>query len=132
MTGDKKMQMWHLDTDIFCMPNEEKKSVFTAPTISCNRHFVDKEKKEGFVEKFEEVKGLLEDFTGSYGVVGGWRIEKEMLEGKERAEWALFSGFDSVEHHHEFAKTERFVKYREIVGFVEGLEVRHLRVVEGL
>jgi hypothetical protein len=32
----------------------------------------------------------------------------------------------------EFAKREGFGKYREIVGFVSGFEVRHLKGVEGL
>lgn len=119
----KKMQMWHLDHDVFNVPANAK-WVFKAPISSCNRHFVPKEKKSGFIEKFNEVRGLLEDFTTPYGVVGGWRIEKE--------EWVLFSGFESVENHMEFAKTEGFGKYREIVGFVRGSEVKHLRGVEGL
>jgi len=123
------MTMWHLDADIFSGGDEGDKSVFTAPVISLNRHFVPGDKKAGFVKKFDEAKGLLEDFTTPYQVVGGWRMEKEE-EGKE--EWCLFSGFESVEKHHEFAKTEGFARYREIVEFVEGFEVRHLRGVEGL
>jgi quinol monooxygenase YgiN len=128
-TDGKKMTMWHLDADVFSGVNEEDKPLFTAPVISLNRHFVPGDKKAGFVKKFDEVKGLLEDFTTPYQVVGGWRIEKEE-EGKD--EWVLFSGFGSVENHHEFAKTEAFVRYREIVEFVGGFELRHMRVVEGL
>jgi hypothetical protein len=37
-----------------------------------------------------------------------------------------------MDHHMGFAKTEGFAKYREIAGFVEGFEARHLRAVEGL
>lgn len=126
----RKMEMWHLDTDVFSLPTiADDKWVFSAPVISCGRHFVAKEKKTAFEQKFGEVKGLLEKFTRPYQVVGGWRIEKE-VEGKE--EWALFSGFESVEQHGEFAKTEGFARYRELVGFVEGFEVRHLRAIEGL
>ncbi|CZR57917.1 uncharacterized protein PAC_07807 [Phialocephala subalpina] len=120
----KKMQMYHLDVDVF--EKGEERSVFTAPTISCNRHFVPKDKREGFERKFGEVKGLLEKFTKPFQVVGGWRIE----ESEDKEEWVLFSGFESVGHHMEFAKTEGFTKYREIVGFVEGFEVRHLRILE--
>jgi heme-degrading monooxygenase HmoA len=126
---EKKMTMWHLDADVFSGVNEEVKSVFTAPVISLNRHFVPRDKKAGFVKKFDEVKGLLEDFTTPYQVVGGWRIEKE---AEEKEEWVLFSGFGSVEKHHEFAKTEAFVRYREIVEFVEGFELKHLRGIKGL
>jgi hypothetical protein len=44
----------------------------------------------------------------------------------------LFSGFESVVNHTEFAKTEGIVKYREIVGFASGFEVKHPRAAEGL
>lgn len=126
----RKMEMWHLDTDVFSLPTTANdKWVFSAPVISCGRHFVAKEKKIAFEKKFGEVRRVLEVFTRPYRVVGGWRIEKEE-EGKE--EFSLFSGFESVEQHEEFAKTEGFTRYRELVGFVEGLEVRHLRAIEGL
>jgi hypothetical protein len=41
----------------------------------------------------------------------------------------IVSGFESVESHMEFAKTEGFGKYREIVGFARGFEVKNLRGV---
>jgi hypothetical protein len=34
--------------------------------------------------------------------------------------------------HREFAKTEGVAKYRDIVRFVSGFEVKNLRAVEGL
>jgi quinol monooxygenase YgiN len=131
--GDRKMTMWHLDTDVFALNiSSGEKSVFTAPAISCNRHFVPAEKKEAFVKKFQEIRGLLEAYTKPFKVIGGWRIEKEVVEGKEREEWALFSGFESVDHHFAFAKTEEFTKYKEIISFVDGFEVRHLTSIKGL
>jgi hypothetical protein len=57
-------------------------------------------------------------------VAGGWRMEKE-IESKE--EWVLFSGFDSVEHHQGFAKTDEFQRYRSIVEYVDSFEVKHMR-----
>jgi quinol monooxygenase YgiN/heme-degrading monooxygenase HmoA len=130
---DRKMALWHLEANIFA-PNasSEEQSVFSAPAISCNRHFVPAEKKQSFASKFQEVRGLLEDYTRPFKVVGGWRIEKELVEGKERDEWVLFSGFENVDHHMGFAKTEEFTKYREIVGFVDGFELTHLTSIEGL
>ncbi|RFU34616.1 hypothetical protein B7463_g1699, partial [Scytalidium lignicola] len=121
--------MYHLDVDVYNMIGEaDKKNVSEAPTISCNRHFVPAAKKEGFIEQFQKIKGLLQDFTNPFKVVGGWRIEKE---SEEKEEWVLFSGFDSVAHHYEFPKTEEFVKYREIIGFVDGFEVKHLKSIPG-
>ncbi|KAH8598121.1 hypothetical protein B0O99DRAFT_539224 [Bisporella sp. PMI_857] len=128
---DRQMKMWHLDGDIFSV-KEGERDVLQAPTVSLSRHFVPIEKKAGFMNKFVEVKGLLEDYTTTLKVVGGWRIEKESIGDEEREEWALFSGFDSVEAHMGFAKTKGFEKYREIVEFVESFEVRHLARIEGL
>jgi hypothetical protein len=125
----KMMRMWHLDPDAFSGVNEEDKSLFTAPVISLNRHFVTNDKKAGFSKKSDEVKGLLENFTKPYQVVGGWRIEKER---EEKEEWDMFSGFESVGNHHEFPKTEGFARYREIVEFMERFEVKHLRRIGGL
>ena len=135
MSGDeeRKMAMWHLDTDIFAFDaSKGNKSVLAAPAISLNRHFVLPDKRAGFAQKFRGVKGLLDEYTSPYQVVGGWRAEKEIVDGKEREEWGLLSGFESVEHHMGFAKTEEFEKYSKIVGFVEGFEVRHLRAIKGL
>jgi heme-degrading monooxygenase HmoA len=123
----KNMQMFHLSTDILGPHAKDTTAVLAAPVISCNRHFVPLSKKDDFTSKFKEVKGLLEDYTKPYQVVGGWRMEKEK---EEKEEWVLFSGFESVDHHMEFAKTEEFAKYREIVGCVEGFEVRHLKKIE--
>lgn len=123
---DKRMSMWHLDVDVFDTVEGNEKWVFEAPVISCTRHFIQKEKREAFEKRTSEVRYLLGEFTRPYKVVGGWRIEKESA---EKEEWVLFSRFDSVDHHMNFAKTEGFAKYREIV---EGFEHRHLRAIEGL
>jgi heme-degrading monooxygenase HmoA len=124
----KKMQMWHLGNDVFAVASGTE-WFFNAPVISCNRHFVPKKQKSGFIEQFNEVKGILEEFTKPYGVVGGWRIEKE---AEEKEEWVLYLGFESVDNHMQFAKTRGFEKYREIVGFVGGFELKHLRAIKGL
>ncbi|KIM99324.1 hypothetical protein OIDMADRAFT_181654 [Oidiodendron maius Zn] len=131
--GDRGLTTWHLDEDVFTVdPSSGLKSAFTAPAISYNRHFVSADKREAFISKFLDVKGILEDYTKPLKVIGGWRIEKEEANGKEREEWVLFSGFNSVDHHMAFAKTEPFEKYKQIAGFVEGFEVRHLKAIEGL
>ncbi|RDW64826.1 hypothetical protein BP6252_10477 [Coleophoma cylindrospora] len=121
-----EIQLWHLEADIL-KTSEGKQPILDAPTISCNRHFVPSEKRAGFSEKMAEVKPLLEGYTRPYDVQGGWRIEKEVVQGNERDEWVLFSGFEDVDHHMAFAKTDEFAKYREIVEFVEGFEVKHLK-----
>jgi heme-degrading monooxygenase HmoA len=79
----EKIVMYHLDENIFRW-EEGKEPVLKAETISLNRHFVPASKKDGFREKFNEVKGLLEEYTSPFRVVGGWRIEKE---SEEKEEW---------------------------------------------
>lgn len=122
------IRMWHLDADIFT-PAEMTQLVLEAPTISCNRHFVSAGKKEDFEQQFQEVKSILDEYTKPYSAIGGWRIEKET---NEKEEWVLFSGFESVDHHTAFAKTDGFAEYKKIVGFVEGFELKHLKRIEGL
>jgi quinol monooxygenase YgiN len=111
--------MYHLGLDAEATPLP-----IDAPTISINRHFIKNGQREAFQKRFEEVEVLLQDYTRPRHVAGGWRMEKE-IESKE--EWVLFSGFDSVEHHQGFAKTDEFQRYRSIVEYVDSFEVKHMR-----
>ncbi|KAH6673195.1 hypothetical protein B0J14DRAFT_592708 [Halenospora varia] len=116
--------MYHLDIDIFSVPPSQK-AVITAPTISLNRHFIasSPSSRSSFLDKFSEIQHHLVNYTTPYQVIGGWRIEKEegLERGKERQEFVLFSGFESV---------EGFEEYSGIKGCVEGFEVRHLRALK--
>jgi heme-degrading monooxygenase HmoA len=95
-----------------------------SPIISVGRMAVDSAKKEHFVAKFNEVKGILEDFASPFGVRGGWRIEKE---GEGTDEFVLFCGWESVEKHMDFAKSAGFDKYGEIQEFVREIDLKHYR-----
>jgi heme-degrading monooxygenase HmoA len=118
--------MYHLTLDTEATPLP-----LHTPVVSINRHFVKKGQTDAFYEKLEEVKGLLAAFTAPRAVSGGWRIEKERdTDGKEKEEWVLFSGFESVEHHNGFTRTKEFSSYRAIMEFVDGLEVKHARRLE--
>ncbi|KAF7856927.1 hypothetical protein EAF04_009687 [Stromatinia cepivora] len=132
--------MWHLEGDAlrpFRLGIDEelgeedskKKSPFSAPIISCNRYFITSSNKEGFSEKFGEVKHVLAEETKEYEIEGGWRIEKE---AEDKEEWVMFCGWNSVEKHLGFSKKENFREWRGIVDWVDGFEVRHLRAIEGL
>jgi hypothetical protein len=66
----KKMQMWHLDSDVSAV-SRGTEWAFNALLISCNWYFVPKKQKDSFIEKFNEVKGLLDDFTKPHSVARG-------------------------------------------------------------
>lgn len=89
--------MWHLNNNIFLDQSPSNPVLAPAPTIALGRHFVSKDKKDAFDQKFSEVQCLLEGFTTPYQIVGGWRIEKE---SDETEEWALFSGWEDVDHQY--------------------------------
>ncbi|TGO23217.1 hypothetical protein BPAE_0140g00240 [Botrytis paeoniae] len=134
------IRMWHLEGDALSSlrtgidegigeEDAKKKSPFSAPIISCNRHYISSHNREGFSAKFNEVKHALENETEEYEIEGGWRIEKE---AEDKEEWVMFCGWESVEKHMAFSKKESFKEWRGIVDWVEGFEVRHLRLIEGL
>jgi hypothetical protein len=55
-----------------------------------------------------------------------------LVGGEWRRKRVLFSGFDSVEHHIGFSKTDEFQKYRSIVEYVDGFELKHMKRLEGM
>ncbi|THV45810.1 hypothetical protein BGAL_0448g00050 [Botrytis galanthina] len=134
------IRMWHLEGDALSSlrtgidegigeEDARKKPPFSAPIISCNRHYISSHNREGFSAMFNEVKHTLENETKEYEIEGGWRIEKE---AEDKEEWVMFCGWESVEKHMAFSKKESFKEWRGIVDWVEGFEVRHLRLIEGL
>ena len=123
--GDDKVVFFHLDAEIFTPAAPEGyKHLVDSPVISIGRMYVSAEGKAAFAAKFDEVKGILEDFAKPYLVRGGWRVDKED-EGKE--EFVMFVGWDAVEDHMAFAETPGFAKYSELRGFVTGADIKHYK-----
>jgi quinol monooxygenase YgiN len=116
--------MYHLELDADATPLP-----LNAPAISVNRHFIKHGQRDAFQKRFEEVKPLLQNYTKPRAVTGGWRIEKE---AEDKEEWDLFSGFESVEHHIGFSKTDEFQKYGSLVEYVDSFEVKHMKHLEDL
>jgi heme-degrading monooxygenase HmoA len=116
--------MYHLELDADATPLP-----LNAPAVSVNRHFIKHRQRDAFQKRFEQVKPLLQDYTKPRPLAGGWRIEKET---EEKEEWVLFSGFDSVEHHIRFSKTDEFQNYRGISEYVDGFDLKHMKRLEGI
>ena len=66
----------------------------------------------------------MKDYAKPYVVDGAWRIEKE---SEDLDEFVMFVGWDSMERHMDFAKTEEFSKYAEIRDLVKSAETKHYR-----
>lgn len=118
--------LFHLDdADIFSGPAPQGMILLTdSPVISVTRMVVGPEAKHLFSVKFEEVRGVLEDFARPYLVRGGWRVDKE-AETKE--EFVLICGWESLERHFEFAKDPRFNEYKKIPELVTGTDIKHFK-----
>jgi heme-degrading monooxygenase HmoA len=115
--------MYHVELD-----PDDAPLPLDAPIISVNKHFIKAGQRQAFEREFGQVQHLLQNYTKPRPTAGGWRIEKES-DGKE--EWILFSGFESVDDHHGFAKSAQFGEYKRILKYVDGFEVKHLRCLEG-
>lgn len=98
-----------------------------APCVAVGRHFIKADKKEEFSTVWNANSHHLAEFTKPYPLVGGWRIDG--IEDGLSGEWVQFTGFQSVENHHEFAKTEAFQEYGKIREFLAGFEVKHARAL---
>jgi len=60
--------------------------------------------------------------------VGGvWRVDN-VKEGQE--EWVLITGWESVEQHVEFGKSEQFKEYAKFRPLIEGFDVKHAKLMK--
>ncbi|ROW06141.1 hypothetical protein VMCG_04601 [Cytospora schulzeri] len=127
--GKSNGDMWFLEGDMFTSVSNKAEGVevglLNSPVVSFNRYFVAAEGKDALERRFNQVKGLLEDFAKPVSVRGAWRTDDE--DGPRHAEWAVVVGWPSVEKHMDFAKQESFAKYRELLAFITGFEARHYR-----
>lgn len=132
----KGIRMFHLECDLFGQAKDGKRGVLEAPVVAVTRSFVKSNNREAFDKRFEGVKVLLEELSGEYAFMGGWRIEKQKVSDDEkggegeREEWVMFSGWKSLEEHNKLAHPKVGDKFKAVLEWVEGIEVRHFKAVE--
>jgi len=117
--GDSGADLLHLDADIF-----DASDLLSCPVLSVGRISISAANKTAFEQKFNEVRGILEDFADPFPVRAGWRIDKE---AENAEEFVLLCGWDSVGQHMDFSKTEQFAKYKEISAFINRANLKHYR-----
>lgn len=102
--------------------------------VAIGRHFIKAGDNGGFTTAFEASKHNLQSFIGgTKHVVGGYRIDKGFdpsLEGGKPEEFVLFTGWNSVDQHLDFAKSEEFEKYSQIRNHLGGAEIKHAKALE--
>ncbi len=122
--------MFHLDIDQRTHPLPINRN-----TIAIVRHFISAEQDEAFQSTFESNKDTLVSFIGAADhVSAGWRVDRgydPSVEGDRIGkEFVLFSAWDSVEHHHDFGRTEESQQYGRIFNHIDGLEIKHAKVLD--
>jgi hypothetical protein len=63
-------------------------------------------------------------YTAPFVYCGGWRVDKE----GDDEEYVLFSGWNEVKYHLEFAESEGFKEFGKTKGLIKEAEIKHVRV----
>ncbi|KAJ5383622.1 Dimeric alpha-beta barrel [Penicillium concentricum] len=111
--------MFHLDLD----PSTSKIPL-EAPVIAITRCFVESSKKDEFDAVFKVGVADLNAATAPFISCGAWRVDKE----GEDEEFVLFSGWNQVQDHFDFAGSEVSKEFRKIQALMKGADVKHVRI----
>ena len=90
------------------------------------RHFVKSGERISFEKAFHENKEYLQNHVTEGKIGGGWRVDKE----EDKEEFVLFSPWQSVDQHYDFADTEGFEKYGKIREYIDGAEIKHAKMLD--
>lgn len=135
---DKLSVSWllHLDTPHASLPLPTTPSQLSQAHLgeqdggliwSIGRHFIKPASKTSFTTSFETNKHFLSDYVTEGFIAGGWRLDKE---SSSQEEFVLFCPWKSREQHADFAHTKGFQEYAKIGESIEGVEVRHMRLLD--
>jgi heme-degrading monooxygenase HmoA len=112
----------HADLPLPTPGTDKRKAAF----YGIGRHFVKNGQRDQFQQTFDAEKHHLQEFVTEGTIGGGWRIDKE--DNKE--EFALLTPWTSVEQHYAFAETDGFKEYGRIREHIEGVEIKHARMLD--
>ncbi len=121
--------LWHVEGDLFPATVDGvdgmSSPLIESAVVSVARMFVPREKRAAFAARFEEVKGVLEGYAGPEMVGYGWREDGE--DGAEEDEFVVACGWESLERHDGFEKSEGFAEYDSIRELVERLDLKRYK-----
>lgn len=104
----------------------------TADVLAVERHYIKPGKRSDFEETFKNVGHHLDAFTEEkWAGAGAFRIDRDKdTDGREKDEFVLLTGWDSVERHSEFAKAQGFQEYSKIREYLEGADIKHATLLK--
>lgn len=118
--------MFHVELKPFVNPLPVEREI-----IAIGRHFVKTEKVHDFETTFTANRHELESHIGGAEYVnGGWRVDDGFdpeSSGERDEEFVLFTSWNSVEMHGDFAQTAGFAKYSRIRDHLIGAKIHHAR-----
>jgi hypothetical protein len=112
---------------MFHVEIEQSSVPLDAPVLAIGQHWITPSNNAGFEEAFEDNRHHLEHFS-TRKLAGGWRHEKEERpDGGQKDVFVLFSGWDDVDHHMKFGKSQSYEEYSKIIKWIDegGFEVKH-------
>ncbi|KAK3899612.1 hypothetical protein C8A05DRAFT_17972 [Staphylotrichum tortipilum] len=115
--------LFHVEGEFFGVVGSP---LLKSPVISLSRIFISRGKREAFVARFGEVKGILEGYAGGSDLVRcGWRDDVE--EGAQEDEFVLVCGWESVEKHLAFPECPGFAEFDAIQELISRVDLKHYR-----
>ncbi|OCL13264.1 hypothetical protein AOQ84DRAFT_118195 [Glonium stellatum] len=115
----------HLNVGHASLPSADE--VGAADNVfSIGRHFVKAGAKDEFAAAFEANKHALQDYATQGKIGGGWRVDKD----GNKEEWVLFCPWKNVDEHIGFVNTQGFAEYSKIREYVDGVDIKHAKVIK--
>ena len=106
-----------------------------APVMSIGRYKMAKQEARGYTATFGKVARYLADYVAPHRWAHGRRIDKELrgdgqgnyIELRDQEEYVLFAGWENVERHLDFAKTEGFQQFRSLSEYLSEADIKHVQ-----
>lgn len=120
--------IFHVDVPLDVIPLE-------APVMSIGRYRMAKQEARGYTATFGKVAQYLADYVAPHRWAHGRRIDKELrgdgqrnyIELRDQEVYVLFCGWESVERHLEFPKTEGFQKFSCLSDYLSEADIKHVK-----
>ena len=106
-----------------------------APVMSIGRYKMPSQNVQGYATTFAHVQRYLAEYVKPQRWAHGRRIDREVgVDGRghqivlrDRDEYVLFCGWESVERHLGFANTGGFQEFSALRGYLLEADIKHIK-----